>query len=413
MSHTNGVEPFKISVPESALQALREKLQHTTFPDAVEFSDDWNYGAPRSHVQRLAEYWKDGFDWRAQEARLNAALPQFMTEIEIDGFGPLQVHLVHKESSRPGSIPLLFCHGWPGSFLEVIKVLPLLVDPAEGPSFHVVAPSLPNFGFSGIVKKRGFGLPQYAECMHKVMAKLGYNRYVTQGGDWGSLISRMMGVLYPQHCLASHVNFIAVRPSIPQYLTLGFSHALKWCTGWHSALERARVARMLWYITQGAGYMMVQANQPANIGLIFADSPLALLTWIYEKLYKWTDDYPWTDDEVLTWISIYQFSTAGAAASVRIYYEAYHAEPELTNKCMRYVPRVPLGISYFPKDLLAPPRDVGRAAGNVVFEAEHLQGGHFAAYECPEQLCKDVAAMFGPEGGAGAIAQKFQGNALS
>ncbi|PHH60509.1 hypothetical protein CDD81_1599 [Ophiocordyceps australis] len=413
MSHTSGVEPFKISVPEKALDALREKLAKASFPETVDFSDDWEYGAPQSHVQRLAKYWKDGFDWRAQEARLNAALPQFTTEIDIDGFGPLRVHLVHKESSRPGSIPLLFCHGWPGSFIEVVKVLPLLVDPAEGPSFHVVAPSLPNFGFSHVVKKRGFGIPQYAECMHKVMAKLGYNKYVTQGGDWGAIITRMMGVLYPEHCLASHVNFLVVRPSIPQYLTLALTHAFKWCTGWHSQLERGRLARSFWYLTQGSGYMMVQANQPANIGLAFADSPVALLAWVYEKLHNWTDEYPWTDDEVLTWISIYQFSTAGAAASVRIYYEAYHSQRDTTMKCARYVPRVPLGISYFPKDLLAPPRDVGRAAGPVVFEAEHDQGGHFAAYECPQQLCKDIGAMFGPEGGACHVAQRFQHTTLS
>ncbi|KAK7427292.1 hypothetical protein QQZ08_006229 [Neonectria magnoliae] len=398
-------QPFKINVPDSAISSLKEKLSTATFPSEVGFSDDWDYGAPRSDVKRLAQYWKDGFDWRAQEAKLNE-LPQFTTKVAVEGFGDLQVHFLHQKSTKPDSIPLLFCHGWPGSFLEVIKILPLLTEPKDGPSFHVVAPSLPNFGFSDGVAKKGFSIPQYAESVHKVMLNLGYNKYVTQGGDWGFMVTRLLGIQYPESCLASHLNFVRVtEPPV-------FSKT-PWQYVKHALLpykdhEKAGRARTNWFHTQGFGYNVEQSTKPSTLGFALADSPVALLAWIYEKLHDWTDGYPWTDDEILTWVSIYQFSTAGPAANVRIYYEAKHAELEKSIKAHEYVPGVLLGLSYFPEDIVVPPITWGRTLGPVVFEQVHKDGGHFAAHERPEKLVDDLRRMFGKGGGAYSVVKSAQ-----
>jgi pimeloyl-ACP methyl ester carboxylesterase len=402
------IKPFKIAVPDAALASLKAKLSSATFPQGGDTTESWDYGVPLADIKRLTAYWADGFDWRAQEARLNEALPQFMTKVEVDGFGEIDMHFVHQRSKTPDSIPLLFSHGWPGSFLEVIKILPLLTDPKEGgPSFHVVAPSLPNFGFSGLVSKKGFGIPQYAEAIHKVMLNLGYDQYVSQGGDWGFIITRLLGVLYPEHCLASHVNMIHVRdpPTFSQSPVQWLTHALLP----YSKGEREGIARSRWFMREGFGYNLLQSTRPSTIGLALADSPVAVLSWIYEKLHDWTDAHPWTDDEILTWISIYQFSTAGADASVRIYYEYKHAQKELTDKGHGWVPRVKLGLSYFPQDLTLPPKAWGRAQGPVVFEAFHTSGGHFAATEKPEELVGDLRKMFGKGGGAASVAAVFGG----
>ncbi|KAM5343318.1 hypothetical protein ACJ41O_014284 [Fusarium nematophilum] len=398
----SNIRPFKIDVPDSELASLKAKLESATFADQVEFSDDWKYGTPLSDIKRLAAYWKDGFDWRAQEAKLNE-IPQFTSNISVGGFGDIEVHFLHQKSSKPDSIPLLFCHGWPGSFLEVLKILPLLTEPENGPSFHVVAPSLPNFGFSDGVSKPGFSLPQYAETVHKVMLNLGYDKY---GGDWGYIITRLIGVQYPKNCLASHVNFVRVTHP-PTFLKS------PWLYLWHTLVpyadhEKAGLARTAWFRDEGFGYNVEQSTKPSTLGFGLADSPVALLAWVYEKLHDWTDDYPWTDDEILTWISVYQFSKAGPAANVRIYYESKHSELERTQKGFDYVPNVPLGLSYFPKDLLVPPKSWGRTLGPVVFERVHPDGGHFAAHERPKELADDLRQMFGHKGGASHVARQFR-----
>ncbi|KAK2599105.1 hypothetical protein QQS21_005446 [Conoideocrella luteorostrata] len=391
---TYEITPFKIAVPESAISALKSKLAQAEFPDEVDFSNDWNYGAARRDVKRLAKYWEEKYDWRSKEVELNK-LPHFMTKIPMDGFGELDIHFIHERSHQANSIPLLFCHGWPGSFLEVTKILPLLTKPRDGQSFHVVAPSLPNFGFSSQVRQPGFGIAQYAECMHKIMLRLGYEKYVTQGGDWGFFITRLMGLNYPQHCLASHINFPCVRPPPQKSLWYGLQYLLKR----YSSKEREGLARTFWYLAKGSGYMLQQSTKPSTLGFALIDSPVALLSWIYEKLHDWTDDYSWTEDEIITWVSIYQFSTAGPAASLRIYYEASQSREE-SFKGTRYIPTVPLGVSYFPKDLFAVPKAWGRCLGPVVYEATHTNGGHFASFEVPEMFVGDLQSMFGKDGGA-------------
>ncbi|KAK5657373.1 hypothetical protein OQA88_2943 [Cercophora sp. LCS_1] len=310
------IPPFRISITDSKLETLKAKLPHTTFPDDVPMSNRWEFGPPLSDLKRLVSYWKDGFDWRAQERAMNQ-LPHFTTAISVEGFDELDIHFIHKTSNRKGSVPLLFCHGWPGSFLEVSKILPLLTDPEDDnePSFHVVAPSLPNFGFSDAPTKPGFNIVQYAECLDKLMLKLGYEKYVTQGGDWGYAVTRIMGAHHPEHCIASHLNYIRADPPTMKQPFLYLQYLLP-----RSKAEKAGLARVEWFAKQGMGYNMEQTTRPVTIGgAALADSPLGLPAWIYEKLHDWTDAYLWTDDEILTWVSLYWFSTAGPAASARIY----------------------------------------------------------------------------------------------
>lgn len=221
---------------------------------------------------------------------------------------------------------------------------------------------------------------------------------VTQGGDWGFWITRSIGLLYPEHCKASHVNMIVARP--PQWNTSPFL-ALQHAFTPYTTREREGRKRSEWFDKEGYGYNMLQSTKPQTIGTALADSPVALLTWIYEKLYDWTDSYPWTDDEILTWVSIYWFSKAGPDASVRIYYEALHAESVsgITYDRLRsYIPEVKLGVVHLPREISVVPSTWTAALGPVVRQSEHTHGGHFAAWEVPDAIVEDLWAMFS-EGG--------------
>lgn len=386
------VKPYTINVPEASIEELHQRLALSKFPSQFDGSDLWEFGTPVNEVRRLAKYWRDGFDWRKAEKEINR-LPNFMTAISVDGFGELDIHFVHQPSSDTTAIPLLFCHGWPGSFLEVTKLLPLLKD-----DFHVVAPSVPNFGFSSGVTKAGFTFSQYAETLNKLMLKLGYDQYVTQGGDWGFSITRTLGLLYPQNVKASHINLILAQPPDPKKQPL---LAAKHEATPYTAREEAGLARSKWFSECGYGYNLLQSTKPQTIGFALADSPVALLAWIYERLYDWTDSYPWTDNEILTWVSIYWFSTASPEASVRIYYEgqspaAKANEKTITTlKLMEYIPHVKLGLAHFPKEIKCVPDVWGETLGEVVLQSHHDKGGHFAAWEVPEAIVSDLKKMFG------------------
>jgi hypothetical protein len=281
----------------------------------------------------------------------------------------------------------------------VQKILPLLADRnGSSPAFDVVAPSLPNFGFSQGVSKRGFGLAQYAETCHKLMLQLGYDEYVTQSGDWGFWIARAIGKLYPESCKASHINMIYARaPSFSKHPLLALQSSLLP----YSETEKRAKERREWFDKEGmgeisshakllgcitdtrAGYNVLQSTKPQTLAYGLQDSPVALLSWIYEKLHDWTDAYPWTDDEILTWISIYYFSRAGPGAPQRIYYETVHtaADKDSTHKLCTYNSvidyngDVKLGLAYNPKELEIMPKTWGRTLGNVVYEVDNEQGG--------------------------------------
>ena len=266
--------------------------------------------------------------------------------------------------------------------------------------------SLPNYGFSEGVKKKGFGLPQYAETCHKLMQKLGYAKYVTQGGDWGMIITRTMAKFYPEYCKATHINM--VRANQPTWLSeplIALQHAITP----YSERDKRGFDRSQWFLKEGSGYRHEQESKPQTLGYALADSPVALLAWIYEKLHDWTDDYPWTDDEILTWISLYWFSTAGPAANVRIYYEAIHNNTWLRSDTGKWIGQVKLGLAYFPKELTVVPKTWGRTLGPVVFESDNEDGGHLAAYERPKAIARDLKQMFGKDGGAYGVVEGKEG----
>lgn len=399
------IKPFSISIADSGLQDLQLRLSLARFPDELDGAG-WDYGSPLADIKRLTAYWKDSFDWRAAEKKLNR-MPQFTTAISVDGFeSPLNIHFIHQKSSVANAIPLIYIHGWPGSFYEGSKIWSTLANPPEGsdaPAFDFVALSLPGYGFSTTVKTKGFALAQYAETAHKLMLKLGYDEYVTQGGDWGYYITRTMAIHYPAHCKATHVNFDqGDAPSWLAFPALALQHAVTPYT----EQEKKGFKRTKWFLEEGSAYRAQQSTKPQTLGYSHADSPVGLLAWIYEKLHDWSDSYPWTDDEVCTWVSIYWFSTAGPAASLRIYYEATHEWDDPERRVTRDRTRlwvgggVKLGLTHSPAELRVLPRTFTHTQGNVVFDKTYDSGGHFFAFERPDHLISDVREMFGKNGGA-------------
>ncbi|KIL92414.1 hypothetical protein FAVG1_04825 [Fusarium avenaceum] len=397
------IKPYKINVSSYRLDRLMQKLALTDFPDQENgLKDDlWIRGPPVDEIKRLVEVWQTAYNWRDVENQLNQ-LPQFMAPIDIAGFEALDIHFVHKKSTKADAIPLLFLHGWPGSFYEVSRIIDPLVqgDDNTGPSFHVVAPSLVDFGFSS-PSKAGFGLEHHAEVYDKLMQDLGYHHYVIQGGDVGGLISRYMAKLFgPSRCLAHHTN--TPLPSQPTEENHPELHAQILSTPL-TEVEQKGLVRAAAFDKEGSGYYKIQSTKPTTIGYSLRDSPVGLLAWIYEKLHDWSDDYPWTDEEILTWVSIYYFSTPGPDASSKVYYAFEHSDPPVFAAAGAYMD-VPLGISRFWNDLVLLPKPWNRTLGPIVHETEHERGGHFAAWEQPDAIVGDLRLMFGTS----AIGPKIQ-----
>ncbi|KAF8890006.1 Alpha/Beta hydrolase protein [Gymnopilus junonius] len=362
------------------IEFLRKKLALTRLPDELE-------DAGRDY-ERLLARWKDGYDWRIHEKKLNEELPQFQKEIDVDGHGRLNIHFIHRRSEVEGAIPLLFVHGWPGSFVEVRKILPLLIQGGKDhPAFHVVTFSLTRVWFLRGSETKGI-------CNRSIRG--GYEQYaMTQGGDWGYPITARIASTYGgRHAKAWHTNVEYARPGQdpPKLFSNPLLYFRNLVKGYTEA-EKAGLQRTIWFREKGRGYSAEQSTQPQTLGYSLADSPAGLLAWIYEKLVNWTDEYPWEDDEVLTWISIYWFSTAGPTASTRIYYE------RVNEKARAAVPTIPHGASFFPKELYNVPRLWSKTRYRV-FEAEHATGGHLAAHEKPEELVPDLRKMFGRGGQA-------------
>ncbi|PQE29718.1 Epoxide hydrolase protein [Rutstroemia sp. NJR-2017a WRK4] len=416
------ITPFQISVPESSIQHLKQKLELTTISDDQEYTDTeeaWSHGPPAEDLRRLIDYWKEGFDWRAIETNLNNQLNMFKTRIDVERFEDVEVHFVHHKSANQSenAIPLLFIHGCelafleqssklltpkssgPGSFLEVSKLLGDLTSVSAGanseyPTFNIVAPSLPNFGFSSVTTKRGFGLDQYAEVCHKLMLQLGYEQYVTQSGDLGFRIARTIGIRYPTSCKASHINMLRASP--PTLLSQPVTW-LRYMLTPYSARDKKGFERSKWFVEQGSG-----TEHPSRLEIKTVDT---------QELHDWSDDYTWTEDEILTWVSLYWHSTAGPTAAQRIYYEMVNSLGTTINDTEKYVPHVKLGLAHFPKELIVVPTLWCRTLGEVVYEKEHPRGGHFAAYEKPADIVNDLRIMFGRGGGAFAIVDGRDGYA--
>ncbi|ETN36567.1 uncharacterized protein HMPREF1541_08845 [Cyphellophora europaea CBS 101466] len=398
--------PFKISVPDAKIDRLKQKLALTDYPTEADDADSWSRGPPLKDIKRLAARWADGYDWREAERHLNS-FPQFTTKIPLDDFGTFNVHFIHQRSPVKNAIPLLFVHGWPGSFIEVTKILPLLTQGGKDhPAFHVVAPSLINFGFSDQCTKPGFNVNHHAETCKKLMHQLGYPNFVTQGGDLGYFTTHVMARAYPQHVKAWHVNLaIPEKPTAESHPDLHAqveAHTL-------TAREKADMALTAHTGKNLMGYYRIQESKPALISISHTDSPVGLLSWIYDVLHCWSDHrtHAWSDDEILTWVSIYAFSVGGIAASVRIYYEARYMEG--TVAAQRGPVEPPFGIAHFPVELSAFPRLWYNTMGKMVHQREYDKGGHFAAWEQPETLVDDIRIMFGKGGGAEGVVEGATG----
>ena len=377
MNDHQQVHPFRIDVPQAQLDDLRERLAATRWPDELP-GVDWSYGVPVSYARGLAEHWRTEFDWRAAEAQLNA-FPQFTTR--IDG---QNIHFLHVRSPEPEAMPLIITHGWPGSVAEFMKVIGPLTDPAahggeRADAFHVVAPSIPGFGFSGATTEPGWDLSRVVRAWAELMSRLGYESYGAQGGDSGAVISPMLGRADSAHVAGVHVNG-----------GLGFP------TGdpaEFQGLTEAELSRLGQYQDQDrSGYAVMQATRPQTLAFGLHDSPAGQMAWIVEKFKEWTDparELPEDAvdiDQLLTDISIYWF-TGTAASSARLYKEnqqSWGAAAEYSS--------LPHGVAIFPGDPGV--RRIAEREHNVVHWSEFARGGHFAAMEAPDLLVEDIRAFF-------------------
>ena len=377
------IQPFRVEVPDADLEDLQDRLHRTRWPDQIPGSD-WTYGADLATIRTLAERWTDGYDWRAYEAEVNAFDQGIAT---IDG---QRIHFLHARSPEPDAIPLIMTHGWPGSIAEFRQVIGPLVDPvAHGgnaeDAFHLVVPSLPGYGFSGPTTEPGWDVRRVARAFATLMAALGYDRYGAQGGDWGSMVSRQLGTVDPEHLIGIHVNMI-----------IGFGTGGDDDRADLSAVEASQLARFDDYMTTGNGYVSIQSTRPQTLAYGLVDSPVGLLGWITEKLWAWTDNdgdvlAAVPPDEQLTNVAIYWF-TGTAGSSARLYYESMRTGAMLPPA----FPDVPLGVAAFPKEIVGCRRRWVEQDYDIRRWTEMERGGHFAALEEPDLLVDEVREFFRP-----------------
>jgi pimeloyl-ACP methyl ester carboxylesterase len=376
---TDPIERFEIHVSDPVLGDLADRLAATRFPDEIDDAG-WEYGMPMGYLRELVAYWRDGYDWRAQEARLNG-LPHFRTR--IDG---QSVHFVHARSARADALPLLLVHGWPGSVVEFLDVIPRLTDPEKHggraeDAFHVIAPSLPGYGFSEPTRTRGWDPQRIARAFIELMGRLGYARYAAQGGDWGAQITTRIGALDGQHCAAIHLNMpIAAPPADPVAL---------------SAEEEADLSAFQQFQREESAYALEQGTKPQTLGVSLNDSPAGLLAWIIEKFRTWSDcdgnpENTFTRDQLLTNVMLY-WVTQTITSSARLYRESRQAD--LRGEAPQYI-GVPTGVARYPKEVLRFPRSWVEQRYNVTHWAVMPRGGHFAAMEQPALFVDDLRTFF-------------------
>jgi pimeloyl-ACP methyl ester carboxylesterase len=360
------VERLTIHVDDAVLADLHERLGRTRIPD--ELPDvGWDYGIPYDYLRELVATWRDDYDWRAHEANLNR-FEHYRTT--IDG---QSIHFLHAHSERADALPLLLVHGWPGSIVEFLDVIPLLTN-----DFHVVAPSLPGYGFSEPPRTRGWDPSRIARAFAELMARLGYERYGAQGGDWGAQVVTRLGALDAEHCVAIHLNMPVATPPEPAVEL--------------SAQDQADLAAIRRFMRDEAAYSQEQSTKPQTVGVALNDSPAGLLAWIVEKFHAWSDcdghpENVFTREQLLTNVMTY-WVTGTATSSARLYWEHMHSREKPA-----YVP-VPTGVARYPKEILRYPRAWVDQAYNVTHWTDMPRGGHFAAMEQPELFANDVKAFF-------------------
>lgn len=377
------MRPFQIDIPESDIDDLHRRLAGTRWP--VPLADDgWARGVPVSYLRELAEYWRDGFDWRAAEARLNAH-PQFVTE--IDG---QDVHFLHIRSAEPAATPLLVSHGWPGSIAEFRHVVGPLTDPvAHGgdpaDAFHLVIPSLPGFGFSGPAGA-GWTGGRIAEAWVELMRRLGYDRYLVHGTDAGAVLSLELARNHPEQVIGLHVNMLLTFPTGDPDEMAALTPA-----------DLARLGRLNHFNEELSGYMKQQATRPQTLAYGLTDSPVGQLAWIVEKYQEWTgaDKVPEDAvgrDDLLTAVSIYWF-TGTAGTSAALYYEDAAGLREMLSGARPSPVAVPIGVAVFADDVFPPVRTLAERELPIARWTEYERGGHFPALEQPDLLVADVRAF--------------------
>jgi pimeloyl-ACP methyl ester carboxylesterase len=372
------IAPFTYRAPQSALDDLRHRLAHARWPER-ETVADWSQGVPLARLRALVEYWQTDYDWRRCEATLNG-FAQYRTE--IDG---LNIHFLHVRSPHADALPLLITHGWPGSVIEFFKIIGPLTNPtAHGgeaqDAFHLVAPSLPGFGFSDKPAERGWNADRIARSWAELMDRLGYDRYVAQGGDWGTVVTTAMARQQQPGLAAIHLNMPFV---IPDPIPIDGL----------SAEEQRAADQYRRFLSDGFGYFHLQATRPQTIGYALTDSPAGQAAWIYEKFHAWTDndgdpEDALTRDEMLDVITLY-WLTETAASSARMYLENADATGNPP------VIEMPVGCSIFPREIVAAPRSwAERVYPNLIHWNELDRGGHFAAFEQPALFTEELRDCF-------------------
>ena len=377
------VEPFKVDVPDSVLQDLHERLNRTRWPDEIPGSG-WDYGSNLDYVKELVNYWRTKFDWRAQEKLINS-FAHFKTN--VDGLG---IHFIHEKGKGPNPMPLIITHGWPGTFFEMYKIIPMLSDPARyggdpSDAFDVVAPSMPGYGFSDASIHRGLDIFAIGDMWSTLMSKnLGYQRFAAQGGDWGARVTAKLGLSHSDKVIGIHTTSTT---SPTPYLGPG-SPILT------DAEKRMLQQREQWLAEEG-GYSHIQSTKPQTLSYGLNDSPAGLAAWIVEKYRRWSDcggdvETRFTKDELLTTVTIY-WVTESINSSTRLYYEAF-SKPWNLGKYEKI--QVPVGIAAFPSENTVPSREWSERSYNVQHWTDMPAGGHFAALEEPINLAKDIRDFF-------------------
>ena len=367
------IAPFRLHVPQGALDDLAERLGRTRWPDELPGAG-WGHGVPLARMRDLAEYWRAKYDWRAQEAKLNA-FPQFTTE--IDG---ANIHFVHVRSPEPDALPLIITHGWPSTVADFLDVIGPLTDPrAHGrdpaDAFHVVIPTLPGFTLSGPTREPGWNVNRIARAWAVLMERLGYERYGAQGGDWGWPISNALGAIAAERVVGVHLNYMGSPPPGDDPVQL-------------SDDDKERLERQTAYLANPAGYWRMQATRPQTLAYALTDSPVGQLAWIADRVTEWTDPASGIDDDrLLTTVALYWFTgTAGSSSRLHTEEGARGGPP---------VPcPVPIGVAVFARDLVRPVRRLVERVYDVVHWTEFDRGGHFPAVEAPELLTGDIRAFF-------------------
>ena len=385
------IRPFRFGAPEEDLIELRRRIEGTRWPDR-ETVNDRAQGVQLAKLRRLVEYWGALYNWRKIEAKLNS-LPQFITE--IDG---LDIQFAHIRSQHDDAMPMLMTHGWPGSIIELMKVIEPLTNPTadEGSAedaFHLVLPTLPGYGYSGKPTTTGWDPVRIARAFHTLVLRLGYSRYVSQGGDWGAIISEVLALQSPPGLLGIHLSMPGTVPADVLRHLRNFDPA----PAGLSDREKVAYDRLLHFYRDGFGYAAMMNQSPQTIGYALADSPVAMAAYCYDKFAEWTDSDGEPErvlryDEMLDAITLYWLTNTGASSS-RSYWERAQAGGGPFDAVD--IPKLPVAVTVFPAEIYRAPRSWGhRTFGNLIYWNEVDKGGHFAAWEQPEIFSQELRAAF-------------------